>query len=393
MSSPTKERKGLSKALRYFYGVGDFGFTLMSNVESYYFTSFLTDFAKFSPFLSGLIGTLTTAIDACLSWIYGAILNSVKPKKWGRYRSWLIMLPWVVPFLYAFQFIRVGGEVISAIVIILAFVSSHICWNFPYVANVSMISVAGKTPDERSQLASTRGAWANLSKVVFSYVCPLLAVVGVKLLGEVNQYGAVAFILGAVMAALYYAHFKMFEGYETVDPAELEKAKSAQKAKSADRTGGMDLIRALLQNRPLIALLLADIAKFLFNFVIAGAAYYYFKYIAKDVNLTVQYPLYILITNICCVIGSYLAKTFAKKFSARNTAIGMFFIMAVVLVASRPLKNFAFSLNKSKYSSRSSAHANIVSHHPEVSSNPLFSNSLFITFGSFGNLRPSSIPE
>ena len=28
MSSPTKERKGLSKALRYFYGVGDFGFTL-----------------------------------------------------------------------------------------------------------------------------------------------------------------------------------------------------------------------------------------------------------------------------------------------------------------------------------------------------------------------------
>src|SRR5699024_8464757 len=169
----------------------DFGFTLMSNVESYYFTSFLTDMAKFSPFLSGLIGTLTTAIDACLSWIYGAILNSVKPKKWGRYRSWLIMLPWIVPFLYAFQFIRVGGEVISAIVIILAFVSSHICWNFPYVANVSMISVAGKTPDERSQLASTRGAWANLSKVVFSYVCPLLATLGVSILGEVNQYGAV----------------------------------------------------------------------------------------------------------------------------------------------------------------------------------------------------------
>lgn len=332
MSSPTKERKGLSKALRYFYGVGDFGFTLMSNVESYYFTSFLTDFAKFSPFLSGLIGTLTTAIDACLSWIYGAILNSVKPKKWGRYRSWLIMLPWIVPFLYAFQFIRVGGEVISAIVIILAFVSSHICWNFPYVANVSMISVAGKTPDERSQLASTRGAWANLSKVVFSYICPLLATLGVSILGEVNQYGAVAFILGAVMAALYYAHFKMFEGYETVDPAELEKAKAAQKAKSADRTSGMDLVRALLQNRPLIALLLADIAKFLFNFVIAGAAYYYFKYIAKDLDLN---ALYILLTNICCVVGSYLAKTFAKKFSARNTAIGMFFVMAVVLVASR----------------------------------------------------------
>ena len=329
MSKPTKERKGLSTALKYFYGVGDFGFTLMSNVESYYFTRFLTNMAKFSPFLAGLISTITTAVDACLSWIYGAVINSVKPQKWGRYRSWLIMLPWIVPFLYAFQFIRVGGEVISAIVIILAFVSSHICWNFPYVANVSMISVAGKTPDERSQLSSTRGFWANLSKVAFSYIFPLLATLGVSILGEVNQYGAVAFILGAIMAALYYAHFKMFEGYETVDPAELEKAKAAQKAKSADRTGGKDLVRALLQNPPLIALLLADIAKFLFNFVVAGSAAYYFLYIAQNEKLT---PTYILITNIFCVFGSYAAKSFAKKFSSRNTAIGMFFIMAVVLV-------------------------------------------------------------
>ena len=139
---------------------------------------------------------------------------------------------------------------------------------------------------------------------------------GVKLLGEVNQYGAVAFILGVIMAALYYAHFKMFEGYEIVDPAELDKAKSAQKAKSADRTGGKDLVRALLQNPPLIALLLADIAKFLFNFVVAGSATYYFLYIAKNDSLT---NFYILITNICCVIGSYLAKTFAKKFSAPST--------------------------------------------------------------------------
>ena len=326
MSKPTTQRKGISKALRYFYGVGDFGFTLMTNVESYYFQIFLTNLAKFSPTVAGLIGTITTAVDACLSWIYGAIINSVKPKKWGRYRSWLIMLPWLVPFLYAFQFLKVGDGALAAIIVTLGFISSHVVWNFPYVANVSMISVAGKTPDERSQLASTRGAYANLSKVVFSYVCPLIATFFAGIVGETNQYGATAFVLGCIMAALYYAHFKMFEGYEVVDPAELTTSK---KAKSADRTGGMDLIRALLQNPPLIALLLADIAKFLFNFVVAGSAAYYFLYIAQNEKLT---PTYILITNIFCVFGSYAAKSFAKKFSSRNTAIGMFFIMAVVLV-------------------------------------------------------------
>ena len=326
MSKPTKERKGISKALKYFYGVGDCGFTLMTNVESYYFQFFLTNLARFSTGTAALIGTITTAVDACLSWIYGAILNSVKPKKWGRYRSWLVMLPWIVPFLYAFQFMKVGTGTLSVVIVILGFISSHIVWNFPYVANVSMIAVAGKTPDERAQLASTRGAWANFSKVIFSYVCPVVATLGASLVGETNQYAATAFILGCVMAALYYAHFKMFEGYETVDPAELTASK---KVKSKDRTSAGDLVRSLIQNPPLIALMLADLAKFLFNFVVAGSAVYYFTYIAKNESLN---ALYILITNIFCVIGSYLAKNIAKKLSSRNTAILMFFAMAVVLV-------------------------------------------------------------
>ena len=333
MSKPTKERKGLSQALKIFYGVGDCGFTLMTNVESYYFNFFLTNLAMFSAPVVAVISTVTTAVDACLSWMYGAVLNSIKPKKWGRYRSWLVLLPWLVPFLYAFQFIKVGTGTLSAIIIVLAFISSHIVWNFPYVANVSMIAVAGKTPDERSQLSATRGAWANFSKVIFSYVCPVIATFFAGIIGETNQYGATAFVLGCVMAALYYAHFKMFEGYEAVEeiPAQAEK-----KAKSKDRTSGMDLVRALLQNPPLIALLLADIAKFLFNFVVAGSAIYYFTYIALDKDLN---NFYILITNIFCVIGSYLAKILAKKFSSRNTAIAMFFIMAVVMVVA----NFTYT--------------------------------------------------
>ena len=333
MSKPTKERKGLSKALKIFYGVGDCGFTLMTNVESYYFNFFLTNLAMFSAPVVAVISTVTTAVDACLSWMYGAVLNSIKPKKWGRYRSWLVLLPWLVPFLYAFQFIKVGTGTLSAIIIVLAFISSHIVWNFPYVANVSMIAVAGKTPDERSQLSATRGAWANFSKVIFSYVCPVIATFFAGIIGETNQYGATAFVLGCVMAALYYAHFKMFEGYEAVEeiPPHAEN-----KAKSKDRTSRMDLVRALLQNPPLIALLLADIAKFLFNFVVAGSAIYYFTYIALDKDLN---NFYILITNIFCVIGSYLAKILAKKFSSRNTAIAMFFIMAVVMVVA----NFTYT--------------------------------------------------
>lgn len=323
MSSNNK--KPLSKALKMFYGVGDCGFTLMSNVESYFFNYFLTNLAMFDLGIVTFITTVSSMVDACLSWIYGAILNSIKPKKWGRYRSWLILLPWIVPFLYAFQFIKVGDGLVSAVIVTVAAIASHVVWNFPYVANVSMISVAGATPDDRAQLSSTRAAWANFSKIIFSYVGVPLASLFAGVVGETNQYGAVAFVLAWVMVVLYFAHFKMFEGYEEVEAQDEQKTK-----KDTSKTSGMDLVRALLQNPPLIALMIADLSKWAFNFIVSGIALYYFTYVAKNAGLLTTY---ILISNIFCVVGSYLAKSVAKKFSTRTGTIGTFILMAAVMIA------------------------------------------------------------
>ena len=318
-------KKPLSKALKLFYGVGDCGFTLMSNVESYFFNFFLTNLASFDLGIVTAITTISSTVDACLSWIYGAILNSIKPKKWGRYRSWLVLLPWIVPFLYAFQFIKIGNGIVSAVIVTVAAIASHVVWDFPYVANVSMISVAGATPDDRAQLSSTRAAWANFSKIIFSYVGVPLASVFAGIVGETNQYGAVAFVLAWVMVVLYFAHFKMFDGYEEVSTEDVQETK-----KDTTKTSGMDLVRALLQNPPLIALMIADLSKWAFNFIVSGIAMYYFTYVAKDAGLLTTY---ILISNIFCVVGSYLAKSVAKKFSTRTGTIGTFILMAAVMIA------------------------------------------------------------
>lgn len=68
------KKKELSTSLKYFFGIGDFGFNLMSNVENYYFQFFLTNAAMFSVSIAGIISTIYTVVDAALSWIYGALL-------------------------------------------------------------------------------------------------------------------------------------------------------------------------------------------------------------------------------------------------------------------------------------------------------------------------------
>ena len=94
-----KEKKQLSKALKTFFGVGDLGFNWMTNIETYYFAYFLTNVAQFPMAMVTMVQTIGSVIDAALSWVYGIMLNKIKPLKWGRYRSWLAVLPWVVPFL------------------------------------------------------------------------------------------------------------------------------------------------------------------------------------------------------------------------------------------------------------------------------------------------------
>ena len=126
------------------------------------------------------------------------------------------------------------------------------------------------------------------------------------------------------MAVLYFAHFKMFAGYEEVEVFSKETAK-----KDKSKTSGKDLLKALVQNPPLMTLMLADLAKWMFNFVCSGIAIYYFTYVANNKGLLATY---ILISNILCVIGSYLAKNMAKKLSTRSTTIFTFFAMAIVLL-------------------------------------------------------------
>ena len=79
------------------------------------------------------------------------------------------MVPWMVPFLYAFMFIRVSdNEWVSAVVIIAASIASHVAWNFSYVANATLISVVGKTPEDKATLASSRATWNNIGGLLFS---------------------------------------------------------------------------------------------------------------------------------------------------------------------------------------------------------------------------------
>ena len=313
--------KRLTAALKYGFGVGDFGFVLMSNIETFYFNSFLTG-AGFTPAIAAAINSVFSIVDACLSWIYGGILNATKAKKWGRYRSWMILTPWIVPFLFAFQFLRLGSnEILSAVIIVVAAIVSHIVWNIGYVANATLVAVYGKTPEDKATLASSRATWNRIGGLAFSYLgLPFATWLG-GIIGEKNQWAAAAFLLGILMVVGYWAHFAMGKGYEDPEPEGT--------VNNYKKINVQEMFVSLFQNPQLILLLLADLAKWCVNFVTAASAIYYFRDAVGNPGLMAGY---LLCTNIAAIIGSYVARYLCQKLSNRTTMIIAEFGMAIALV-------------------------------------------------------------
>ncbi|MBR2527116.1 MAG: MFS transporter [Blautia sp.] len=310
-----KEKKPLSTALKTFFGVGDLGFNWMTNIETYYYAYFLTNVAQFPLALVSLIQTVGSVVDAALSWTYGILLNKMKPMKWGRYRSMLLVVPWLVPFLFLFQFKAFGTGIVGALIIILGCITSHIAWNIPYVANMAIINVASGSSDDRNTLSAIRTLWTYIARMTYSYVGPGLVAFFTAKLTASNAYAATAFACAAVMVAGYLAHFVMFKGYE--ETGEEEMARLAKQAQHTEAKGGkkVGIWQAIAANPQILGVLLSYLFYMMYSFCYSAFAVYYGQYVALDPGFMTRF---LLIANLLAVLGSILVKRVAHQFSSKG---------------------------------------------------------------------------
>ena len=93
----------------------------------------------------------------------------------------------------------------------------------------------------------------------------------------------------------------------------------------------MDLVKALLQNPPLLSLLLADLAKWMFNFVCSGVAIYYFTYVVQNTKMV---QIVATITTLVPIVTNLLAPFLVKLTTKRNLMIGEAWYMQAVFSSS-----------------------------------------------------------
>jgi Na+/melibiose symporter-like transporter len=173
--------EGLNKSVLYTFGVGDLFFTLMVNMEIYFFAAFLTDFAQFSLIIVSQILWITSFADIICALVAGIILQRMTLKFGGKYRSWLLVGPPIVAPLFILQFSKVGGDSMAAITIILGFIASHLIFNVVFAATGSMVGSMSRLPDERTILSSSRAQGMSAAGLIFSATAlPMITFFGTR---------------------------------------------------------------------------------------------------------------------------------------------------------------------------------------------------------------------
>ena len=305
------------KKARRVFGLGDFGFPSMTNVESQFWTFFMTDVAMVPLGLMAIIQTITGAIELVMSPLYGVVISAVKPGRWGRYSTWMLVCPPFIVIAYLFQWFAFGNSTVNGVVIAVGYTISHFLWNAIWVANVSLLPILATNAEERVKLSSKRFTFNYAARVLASfYLVPML-----------GFFTAAAGLNLAYPLIALFASMLMLIGYTIVgkyaSKVELTMSAGQQEGQEKRKIWG-PMLKAFVGNPHLIALIVVDAARNVGSFVLASFNMYYFTYVVGSMAF---FSTNMLIGTVCGLLGAYLAR-FTIKFMTNRTACIVFALIS-----------------------------------------------------------------
>ncbi|MFA0815382.1 MAG: MFS transporter [Anaerofustis sp.] len=318
------ESSRISKKLNFLYGLPDFGFALFVYVELYYFSAFLTDYAKLSLDTVAIILAATSAIDMIWVPVTGIIIEKCN-FKWGKFRSWFVLAsPFVIVF-FTLMFTKIGSEGLAAMIITVSFGIKTLAQNLVYSGHLSQMSIISNSPQERTSLSARKVQYNTLGILVFSAVgLPVITMFG-KMTNTTTGY-----TLGACFFAVIYfltcvALFALTKGVEPTADAKAESGSSKPKMSIGS------MLKALFTNPPLLVILIADSFRQVGRFLIIASAFYYLKVVLNSVALMTTY---LLCVNLAGFAGSFLTTPLTKAVGKKGAyMIFLSFCCAGLLVA------------------------------------------------------------
>jgi Na+/melibiose symporter-like transporter len=317
----------LSKSLLFTYGIADMFFLLMVSMEMFYFAAFLTDYARFSMVTMGVILWITGVVDIVCALGAGIILQRVNLKYGGKYRSWFLVGPPLVAPLFVLQFSKIGNELSAALIIVTAFILSHLIYNVVFTASGSMVGRLSQLPEERTILSTSRSQGWSAAGLIFSVTGLPMIMFFANLAGKIHGFAITVIVYAVLMVLGYWYIYRITAGRDPYEDPSYEASKNGSKQSLKEIVG------LVLRNRPLLLLISAETFRYAGITIVTAFAFYYFSYVLDDLPFM---TVFLLVNSIALLIGAFSAMWIGIRIGKRR-CYWVFLSLSAITFASAKL--------------------------------------------------------
>lgn len=314
-------KKDLNKSTKIFWGIGDMGLQIMLSTKTAFFAIFLTDVVGFPVPIASSIMMISSVIDFFLAPFAGYIIQSFKPLPWGRIRSWLLVGPPFLALFFTLQFTAINNNWWGALFITLAYILAHTFLNLSYTATLSMVPVIASTKEQRIFLNSKLTMGGNIGKIINSTFVPaIIAWYSVRYASEKMIYFLIALATSLLMVLGFLCHFKMASGYEKNEESEFKRS-----------FGLKDAYITVKGNKPLLGVLISDLASNTGSWLLPAITVYYYRYVSAQPQLL---GVHLILCNLAALGGAAIIGNIRRNFNRKRIIIVVYVIISSLLFTS-----------------------------------------------------------
>jgi len=313
----------MKKSLKRFWGAGDIGIGFIGRVEALFFIFFLTDVALLPMNYVGFLLIFISVVDFIIGPFSGGIIEGRKSMRWGRYRSYMLLCPPALLFVFPFLFIKAGSDIVNIIIIICAYLVYKTLFNIATISNSTIILTMTQNQQERALLASNRMTGAYAGVLIAGYVMPqLLNNCFIDYFGKDRAYMMLAFCAVCLFVIGFLFHFKLSAGFDVPDTVNRKN----------DKISFRQMITVILKTPALLPVMVADMASTCVYYILPALAVYYYNNVLQKPSLL---AIHMLIIGICGVCGAYCSRFFVRKFQVRTACLIVYILISATLITTR----------------------------------------------------------
>ena len=320
-------QNNVGQALGLIYGLGMLTWTAFNQMNSNYWSYFLTEICGLEPTVMGTVKAVTGVGE----WFFVIIAAIIIERVWlkhGQYRSWLLVAPpaTFVCLLMTFVdpvFLDMGAK--TAWMIFFQIVGGFFS-SFFMIAATSIVPVISRTEADRTLLSQRKAQGNMLVKVLFAAISlpAILAINGLVYrvpAGENAQnagpagFTVLALVFGIIMIVMFVVMYKRIDGMDPTQKICEERAAAKKRGEkvpplaAGEKVGLGEMLKYWLTNLPAVIGLFAEIIRFVAQMTIQSMAMYVFTYAFGDVAMA---AVMLTACNVTGLVATFVSEPVAR---------------------------------------------------------------------------------